>query len=189
MYAGPLSEWTTEGTPPLRDIIADEVLDYRFGLLVFNRPSGKPPCIDVDDGKERRISFLSGLERAYKIKAYFFSRATDKVVSIRVTLRSLFGETLATRTLKYIFTTNADKPRENVFKLNGIGQRIPSGMILTMKGGKYSFLKDFRQSYPAILLVSERNGLPDKDAIRIELKVLKAIYIKLFIRRQQLVLL
>ena len=166
---------------PLRNIIADQVLDHRFGLLVFNRPSGKPPCIDVHDGKERRISLFRGLKRAYKVETYFFSRATDKVVSIRVMLRSLFGEKLATRTFKYKFTT---KSRENVFKLNGISQVISSGMILAMKRGKHSFLKNFQQGYPAILLVGVRDGLPDKDAIRAQLKVLEAINIKFFIRRQ-----
>ena len=173
----------------LRDIFADQVLDYRFGLLIFDRPSGKPPCIDIDHGKERRISLFGGLERTYEIKTYFFSWTTDKVVSIRMTLHILFGKTLATRAFKYIFATNANKSRENVFKLNSIGQGVSSGMIPTMKGGKYSFLKNLWQGYPAILLVSERNGLPDKDSIKIELKVLKAVYIKLFIGRQQLVLL
>ena len=169
---------------PLRDIIADQVFDYRFGLLVLNRPGGKPPRIDVDDGKERRISFFGRLKRTHEFKTNFFSWTTDKVVSIRVPLRSLFRKMLATRTFKHIFATNADKSREYVFELNSVGQVISSGMILTAKGGKYSFLKNFWQGYPAILLVGVRNGLLDKDTIRIELKILKAIDIKLLMGRQ-----
>ena len=111
------------------------------------------PHIDIKHSKKRSMSLFHRLKRAYKVNIYFFSWTTDCAVFLA---RSWQRGHLNTNSRQMLTSLG-----ENVLKLNGIGQGISSRMVLDMKEGKHSFLKNFWQGYPAILLVSVWDALPD----------------------------
>ena len=45
----------------VREVIPDEVLDHRFGLLILDRPCGEPSSVNIDDCEEKSMSLLGGL--------------------------------------------------------------------------------------------------------------------------------
>ena len=86
----------------VREVIPDKVLDHRLSLLVFEGTSGEPSGVNIDDGEKRGVPLFSRLQWAHKIETNLFSRTSNKVVPVGVTLCGLSCQTLATRTLEHI---------------------------------------------------------------------------------------
>ena len=165
----------------VRKVIPDEMLDHRLSLLVFYGPGCKPSSINIDDCKKRSMPLLGGLQRAHKIETNLFSGTSNEVVPVGVTLRSIPCQSLATRTLKYVFSARTDKSREDVFKLHTVSQGITIGMVLTMERSEYPIPEFLGQCNLEILFIGERNGFPNKETRRGQFEVLKTINIKLLI--------